>query len=257
MQQFASFWHGGPLPPHCWLSLKSFVDHGHAVTLYSYQELLVPAGVTNADAAEILPVSELFHQTHRKIVGRISAFTDLFRFKLLLERGGWWIDTDMLCLRPDVPEQPIALGWEIKGHVVGTAAMKLPRQHWFAAKLYEAARGLIRAKGAGAKLAWAEIGPTLLTRLVLECGLAPKLEPHHRFYPVGWHDYQVVLKPEEQESVRERVRDSVFLHLWTEMYRRDGLDPAAAPPGSWLAAMFRRHGCEALLAPGNMVQQPD
>jgi mannosyltransferase OCH1-like enzyme len=248
-QQFASFWHGGPLPPHCWFCLKTFVDHGHAVTLYSYDELRVPGGVTNADAATILPASAIFHQTHRGIAGRISAFTDLFRFKLLLDRGGWWIDTDVLCLRPDVPERPLAIGWEIKEHVVGTAVMKLPPQHWFAAKLYASAQELVRAKGAGAKLAWAEIGPTLLTRLTHETGLAPELEPHHRFYPVGWHDYQVVMQPEQAAKVEARLCDSVFVHLWTEMYRRDRIDPAEAPPGSWLAMMFARHGCEGLLAP--------
>jgi hypothetical protein len=155
-----------------------------------------------------------------------------------------------------MPERPIALGWESKGQVIGTAVLKLPARHWFAAKLYDSAREIVRAKEGGAKLAWAEIGPTLLTRLALEYGLEPEIEPHHRFYPVGWHDYQVVLKPEEGDRVRERVRDSVFLHLWTEMYRRDGLDPAAAPAGSWLAAMFAKHGCEALLASGGLVWQP-
>ena len=32
--------------------------------------------------------------------GSLAAFSNLFRYKLLLERGGWWVDTDVICLRP-------------------------------------------------------------------------------------------------------------------------------------------------------------
>jgi hypothetical protein len=255
-EQIASFWHGGGLPPHCWLSLTSFVDHGHAVTLYSYDEMRVPPGVKNADAAEILPKSAIFYQNGGHIVGSISAFTDLFRFKLLLERGGWWVDTDVLCLRPDLPDQPVAFGWESNDRVIGTAALKLPRQHWFAERLYASALDIVRSRGGGAEVRWAEIGPVLLTRLVRECGLAASVEPQRRFFPLGWRDYQLVVLPEEHEAILARTRESAFVHLWSEMFRRQRLDPAAAPPGSWLAAMFARHGCDHQTGAAHQIVVP-
>jgi hypothetical protein len=243
-EQIASFWRGGSLPPHCWLSLKSFVDHGHAVTLYSYEETPVPPGVTRADAAEILPESDVFHQSSAKVVGSISAFTNLFRYKLLLERGGWWVDTDVLCLRAELPAQAVAFGWESNGQSVGSAVLKLPPQHWFTERLFSAAQDIVRSKGAAVR--WGETGPVLLTRLVRECGLTDMAEFQHRFYPLGWHEYQRVLLPEEREEVVEKTRESVFVHLWGEMFRRNQIEPATAPPGSWLAEMFARHGCAAV-----------
>ena len=29
-----------------------------------------------------------------------AGFSNYFRYTLLLERGGWWVDTDLICLRP-------------------------------------------------------------------------------------------------------------------------------------------------------------
>ena len=44
MARFQTFWHGSPLSPYQQLCLKSFVDHGHELTLYSYHSIDVPAG---------------------------------------------------------------------------------------------------------------------------------------------------------------------------------------------------------------------
>ncbi len=29
-----------------------------------------------------------------------AGFSNFFRYKLLLDRGGWWVDADTICLRP-------------------------------------------------------------------------------------------------------------------------------------------------------------
>jgi glycosyltransferase involved in cell wall biosynthesis len=89
------------------LTLQSFVRWGHSFHLWLYDELEtpIPHGVIVCDAAEILPRTRIFRKRardHETGVGEgsISPFTDLFRYKLLYERGGVWSDMDITCLRP-------------------------------------------------------------------------------------------------------------------------------------------------------------
>ena len=99
-------WIGSPLSIMERLSIKSFLDNGHEYHLYTYDELKdVPAGTVIKDGNEILPASAIFKYKDRP---SYSAFSNFFRYKLLLERGGWWVDTDVICLKPfDFPEEHV------------------------------------------------------------------------------------------------------------------------------------------------------
>lgn len=91
-------WVGGPLSALERLSLTSFLKCGHEVQLYTYgKPANAPRGLKIRDAGEILP-----HQPGTTDDQRAGAarFSDLFRYKLLHERGGVWADIDMVCLRP-------------------------------------------------------------------------------------------------------------------------------------------------------------
>jgi hypothetical protein len=85
------------------MALASFVANGHIVHLYAYDELAgVPAGVQVIDAREILPEERIFRYGPEAGAGEgsLANFANLFRYKLLYERGGWWVDADVVCLRP-------------------------------------------------------------------------------------------------------------------------------------------------------------
>ena len=101
------FWMGPNLSRLEQLTLRSFVRWGHSFHLWLYDELEtpVPKGVTVCDASEILPRERIFRKRERDAEtgvgeGSISPFTDLFRYKLLYDRGGVWSDMDITCLRP-------------------------------------------------------------------------------------------------------------------------------------------------------------
>ena len=80
------------------LSLASFLANGHPYHLFVYDNVKhVPAGAIIEDANAVLPASMIFKY---KDVDSYAGFSNYFRYKLLLERGGWWVDTDMVCLRP-------------------------------------------------------------------------------------------------------------------------------------------------------------
>ena len=91
-------WIGDHLSTMEQLSIASFLDHGHEYHLYVYQPVSnVPTGTSVKDAYEILPESMIFqYRKHPSYAG----FANFFRYKLLLDVGGWWVDTDTVCLRP-------------------------------------------------------------------------------------------------------------------------------------------------------------
>src|SRR3954454_16532370 len=90
------------------LSIASFLHHGHNYHLFTYGPVEgLPAGAVLEDARSILPESMIFqYREHASYAG----FLDLFRYKVLLERGGWWVDTDPVCLRPFDFDEPYVFG---------------------------------------------------------------------------------------------------------------------------------------------------
>src|ERR1700731_1141109 len=93
----SSLWIGDRLSTMEQLSVRSFVTNGHDYHLYVYDDVKgVPDGVAIKDANTVLPSSVLIEFRERK---DFAVFADLFRYKLLLEHGGWWADTDVICLK--------------------------------------------------------------------------------------------------------------------------------------------------------------
>ena len=92
-----TLWIGKPLSKLEQLCLKSFIDNGHTVHLYVYDKVEnIPTGVIVKDGNDILDNSEIYRYKN----GSVSAFSNLFRFTLLYKKGGYWIDADLLCVRP-------------------------------------------------------------------------------------------------------------------------------------------------------------
>lgn len=77
-------------------SIKSYLKQGYHYELYTYWPVAnVPEGVWVRDAREIIPEDKIF-----TFGGAITPFSDLFRYKLLHDRGGVWTDCDIICTRP-------------------------------------------------------------------------------------------------------------------------------------------------------------
>ena len=94
METIQSFWVGkiGVMER---LSMTSYVKNDHPYHLYTYGKPEgVPAGVELRDASDIIPESDT------QLFRYPAHFADWFRFNLLLKCGGWWVDTDTVCLKP-------------------------------------------------------------------------------------------------------------------------------------------------------------
>ena len=238
MARFQTFWHGSPLSPYQQLCLKSFVDHGHELTLYSYNSIEVPAGVELRDAAEFFPRDRVFFYSSGPGAGSVSAFSNLFRYRLLHDNGCWWTDADVICLSRDVPETDIVFGWQDRSHaLIGSAILKFPRGHHVVAELYNAAQEL------GADVEWGQAGPDLVTQVLKQHALEHLAMDVSLIYPLAPGEAIHALMPAHRDAIREKVSGAVFLHLWNEILRRSSvLHAVAPPPGSFLSELFEKHG---------------
>lgn len=80
------------------LCIKSFLKNGIDFYLYTYDKSLtdaLPVGTIIKDANEIMEEDLIF-----KLKESYLPFSDIFRYKLLHDKGGIWVDMDMVCLRP-------------------------------------------------------------------------------------------------------------------------------------------------------------
>ncbi len=121
-----SLWIGAPLTNLEKLTVQSFMDNGHEFHLYVYDHVQgVPDGVVVKDGNDILPASEIFYVKH----GRIAPFSDYFRYALLYKLGGWWVDMDMVCIKPFDFSDEIVISCDGDDTNFSNAPMKFPAGH--------------------------------------------------------------------------------------------------------------------------------
>ena len=237
-------WIGSRLGPFGELTIQSFLKQGHPFHLYCYDVPDdLPPDATLKDAAEILPRSEVFtYQTgHGK--GSVSAFSNLFRYQLLYDRGGWWVDMDVCCLRPFALDSELVLAVEHhrKGWQVASAILRFPPGHPCMKECLEEAR---RAKD-DPMLTWGRIGPELVARLAAKHGLHRFAESAQRFMPVPPWGWLLLLGSGLEARICRSflTPETLGVHLWHEMYRRElKTRRLEIPDDCVLAELLREHG---------------
>ena len=87
-------WIGDKLSRFEYNSIKSYIKQGYEYHLYIYDKVAnIPDGVIIKDGNEILDKKNIFYYE-----GSIAPFSDLFRYKLLYDKGGIWTDCDIICI---------------------------------------------------------------------------------------------------------------------------------------------------------------
>jgi len=231
-QIIQGLWIGAELSVMEQLSIASFLSHGHEYHLYVYDDVRnIPAGTVVKDGNEILPAAKIFqYQQNASYAG----FSNFFRYKLLLERGGWWSDTDNVCLRPFDFSDDYVFATEVCDgvEVVSSGIMKSP----IASEAMGHAWEICQSKDP-AKLKWGETGPRLTAEIVRKYSLGKYLKSHNFFCPLGYQEWQKLLEPQAEESV---IANSYCVHLWNEMWRGERQDKNAAYDPSCLYERLKR-----------------
>jgi len=209
-------WVGAELSVMEKMSIASFLMNGHEYHLYVYEDVKnIPAGTVLKDASEVLPASMIFQYRDFK---SYSGFSNFFRYKLLLERGGWWVDTDMICLQPFEFAAAHVFSSEISDgqEVINSGAIRTPAGSPAMAYAWQ----ICREKNID-NLVWGETGPRLIGEAVRLCSLENFVQPSEVFCPIGYSEWDKVLDP---DVVWTFDKTTCAIHLWNEMWRRAGSD---------------------------------
>lgn len=99
-------WISGQLSPLEMLTVSSYVFHGYEFILWTYDQpenYQLPKGAKVLDANDILDRKHIFSYKNENQFGHgkgsFAGFSDIFRYKLLYDKGGWWTDMDITCLQ--------------------------------------------------------------------------------------------------------------------------------------------------------------
>jgi hypothetical protein len=127
-----ALWIGNKLSDLEMLTIQSFLSNGHVFKLWLYEKLenILPKEVIIGDANEIISRENIFAYRNTNKFGHgkgsYAGFSDIFRYKLLYEQGGWWVDMDVTCLKPFDFDRPYFFRDHHDLRVVGNV-MKCPK----------------------------------------------------------------------------------------------------------------------------------
>lgn len=266
--QIAALWIGGDLSFLEQLCLKSFLDVGHHVKLYSYEPIgNAPEGIEAADANEILGQANFLR--HNRTASP-ALHSDLFRYHLLQKSDRTiWADTDAYCLRPFRSQSGHFFGWESDKHVNG-GVLGLPADSaalvelleftadefaipgWYGATYraeLEAARDAGRPVHVGDQ-PWGVWGPHALTHFLEKTGEIRHALPQVALYPFLFSERALMLRPGFDASSHVTA-DTYSIHFYGRRMRarineRFGGVPR---PRSLIGQLLKKHGIDPLAAP--------
>lgn len=226
-QIIQSLWIGPTLSVMEQLCMSSFLTHGHTFHLYTYAQIdNVPDGVVIQDANDILPCSMIFrYRDHNSYAG----FANFFRYKLLLERGGWWVDTDAICLKPfDFVEDHVFASERLPNmqHIPTSPFIKAPPGSDAMSYAWEVCQGKNPRE-----IVWDETGAHLLKTAIEKCSLQACIKPYEVFCPLDTWDWKNLLTADLPWCFPDQTR---AIHLWNELWRRAAKDKNALYPETCL-----------------------
>ncbi len=240
--EFASFWHG-TLNPFAYGCLASFPVAGASLRVFSYDPRLdLPPGVRLEDARAICADESLTRRFIANGKPSIATFADMFRYRMIRDKGYCWVDADILCLTKPAFDgddvifcrQADAVGTSL----INNAVLRLPPSHPALAELVATGEAAIDVDQR-----WGALGPFLLTPVLERYGLYDRALASHVCYPIEPEQFWKLFLPAYRDWALEAARGATFVHLWSEAIVWSGYDFWACPPaGSYLHDAFTRVG---------------
>lgn len=237
-----SLWVGADLSQLEKLCVQSFIDHGHTLHLYTYGNVgRIPAGASVKDANEILPASEIF----RDSMGGLAGFSDYFRWALLNRQGNFWVDMDVVCLKPlmfdaaqvvfgrqadgEYCNQVVGLP---KGHILAKTMLEVSINHtkiypWDSHhdKTQKWKRRLLRSGREG--IAFGDLsGPWVFTKVVKHLQLQHLAKPFMFCNPMPFQYWSNAFNRSFADGI-DLFDNTYAIHLYNDMIRRAGMDKNA------------------------------
>lgn len=218
------------------LCVRSFLIHGHEFELYTYGNIdEVPKGVRILPAQDILPrsLADQYVMRSGNFKGLVSPFSDLFRLKALAERGGMWVDMDIVCVAPFDFQQSHILASEraLDGaSKVTNSVMKAPAGDGFIQELLEKALQVDPTS-----IKHTEIGAKLMPAAVTKFGLEQNVVPPECFCPVDWWEWYKLFRDNPELPIGTHG-----IHLWNSFWLINKIDKDQLHPETTLYGQLQR-----------------
>lgn len=268
-REVGTLWIGGPLSWLEQLCLKSFVDKGQKITLFSYEDIPnVPDGVIRRDGRDIIDTDNFIKYEQKD---SFALFADWFRLHMIHQNPGMiWVDTDVYCHRPMDYDSDYVFGYELPGeHRVNNAVLGLPAdsnalrqmltftddRYSIAPFLPKKRQAEMRRKADKGKPVhiteqpWGIWGPMMVTHYVHALGLEEHVQPLNAFYPITFRERHKFMR--RAELAEGLITDqTTALHLWASNKRQLGTHHDGLPPKeSFLERLVQSHGIVPARAP--------
>lgn len=213
------------------LSISSFLHHDHEYHLYVYKDLKVPKGVILKDANEILPYSDLFKDG----LDSFTCFSDRFRYRLLKEKGGFWVDTDIVCLKHfDFKSDYLFAGEKTQANSlerkkygqtwINGCIMKIPANSDLMNYCYNET---MKSNDELSKSGGWELGPPILSMGIRKYKFTEFIMPYKTFLPINWWEWKDIISYSLLIKIRltfRLIQNVYAVHLWSSMWNRENLD---------------------------------
>jgi len=229
-----SLWIGNKLSKLEQLSIASFLYHGHQFHLYTYNDISgIPDGTQLKDANEIILERDIFTYYN----GSYAGFADWFRWALLFKNGNFWVDTDVICLKPFNFDTNLIFGFS-NVDIVGPAVLGFPPKHDLCRFLENNCRNpntflpydskkikdkKLKRRLLGDKrshIDWGEAGgPVGFTQALKHFNLLHLAKPFTYFFPIPYTNWDYVFD-ETLAHETELFSNSYAIYLYNEMMRR-------------------------------------
>lgn len=216
------FWAKGSISRLEYLCMKSFVDCGYRLFVWSYDNSLeIPVKAILRDANKVVDESKLFLNMR----GSYAGFSDYFRYKVLNRFGGLYADTDVIAVRParELPRKQFLVTEHTRKKVFNRYinGNVIYNPNPCKGNVIDLALAYTR-RFPKADVEWAEIGPDLLSAIV-------QIYPRHGFViqppvfanPLAWWECPEKLLQDDSGDISE---NTFFLHCYNEMWREAGVD---------------------------------
>ena len=205
------------------ISAKSFIKNGFSLIIWTYgKDNINIDGANIKNAREVLPESEIFLNKY----GSYAGFSDLFRYCVLDLYGGIYVDTDVISIKHfnQIPNGNFLVTERIKGQdkKVSINGNVISYRNFREKSIIEKAKKYA-FEFPKSELMWGEIGPALLSKLVVEDpnnGFA--ILPPHFANPLNYWDCPEIFI--SNVKVKKFAKDCCFIHLYNEMWRRKNID---------------------------------
>ncbi|MCD7930759.1 MAG: hypothetical protein LUH15_04995 [Tannerellaceae bacterium] len=215
-----SLWVGTHLSSMEILCINSYLANGHEFHLYAYNEILnVPEGTIVKDASEIIPKKDMYVDNF----GGYVNLSNQFRFTMLYELGGWWVDMDTVCLKPFDFKEDFVFSSEVYGvrtRINNTYMKSNPGEKYLRDCL-----DFLSVRG-HKYIHWGELGITLLSRMIFRNQMGQYIQQPDCFCPVPFYHIDQLI----DNSTYVLPETSYALHLWHNMWKTQQINKDAEFP---------------------------